>query len=150
MYRLSDLSAHPARSGRDATGASTAASRTRPRAGTAQSVGGSYIFHGRLHRRRRHAERRLYHIPGIDGEETQHPHRRQADQDQRQGRVSARRGFIDAIRFWGGVTDYKHNEIGLADPADLTSDGVRQTFTNKEQEGRIEVKLTPFNLRFAS
>ncbi len=53
------------------------------------------------------------------------------------------------IRFWGGVTDYKHNEIGLADPFDLGSDGVRQTFTNKEQEGRVEVTLKPFNLRFA-
>ncbi|MBS2070094.1 hypothetical protein KCQ62_26700, partial [Klebsiella pneumoniae] len=25
-----------------------------------------------------------------------------------------------------------------------------QTFTNKEQEGRLEVQLAPFNLRFAS
>ena len=25
---------------------------------------------------------------------------------------------IDAVRFWAGATDYKHNEIGLADPAD--------------------------------
>ena len=30
-----------------------------------------------------------------------------------------------------------------------TTDGVRQTFTNKEQEGRVEVQLMPFNLRFA-
>ncbi len=50
----------------------------------------------------------------------------------------------------GGVTDYKHNEIGLADPADAASDGVRQTFTNKEQEGRVEAQLAPFNLRFAA
>jgi iron complex outermembrane receptor protein len=32
---------------------------------------------------------------------------------------------------------------------DFTTDGVRQTFTNKEQEGRVEVQLAPFNLRFA-
>ncbi len=57
---------------------------------------------------------------------------------------------IDTIRFWLGTTDYKHNEIGLADPADLSSDGVRQTFTNKEQEGRVEVQLAPFDLRFAA
>ena len=44
---------------------------------------------------------------------------------------------------------YKHNEIGLADPTDLSSTGVRQTFTNKEQEGRLEITLKPFNLRFA-
>jgi iron complex outermembrane receptor protein len=57
---------------------------------------------------------------------------------------------VDVIRFWGGVTDYKHNEIGLADPLDLTTDGVRQSFTNKEQEGRVELQLAPFNLRFAA
>ena len=33
---------------------------------------------------------------------------------------------------------------------DPTTDGVRQTFTNKEQEGRVEVQLMPFNLRFAT
>src|SRR4029077_17998791 len=35
------------------------------------------------------------------------------------------------------------------DPADPNTDGVRQTFTNKEVEGRVEVQLMPFNLRFA-
>src|SRR5207302_10104908 len=46
--------------------------------------------------------------------------------------------------------DYKHNERGLADDTDLNSDGVRQTFTNKEQEFRTETQLAPFDLRFAS
>ena len=27
---------------------------------------------------------------------------------------------------------------------------MRQTFTNKEQEGRVEVQMTPFNARFAA
>ena len=58
--------------------------------------------------------------------------------------------MVDAIRFWGGTTDYKHNEIGLANPTDPATDGVRQTFTNKEQEGRIEAQLAPLNLRFAA
>src|SRR6185312_16252294 len=57
---------------------------------------------------------------------------------------------VDAIRFWLGATDYKHNELGLADAADPSSDGVRQTFTNKEQEGRMEVQFAPFDLRFAA
>jgi iron complex outermembrane receptor protein len=59
-------------------------------------------------------------------------------------------GGVDAVRFWFGAIDYHHNEIGLLDPADLSTDGVRQTFTNKEQEGRIEVQFSPFNLRFAT
>ena len=54
------------------------------------------------------------------------------------------------IGFWAGATDYKHNEIGLADPADPRPFGMRQTFTNKEQEGRVEVQMTPFNARFAA
>ena len=57
---------------------------------------------------------------------------------------------VDAIRFWVGATDYKHNELGLANAADPASDGVRQTFTNKEQEGRLEVQFAPSNLRFAA
>ncbi len=58
--------------------------------------------------------------------------------------------MIDTIRFWGGVTDYKHNELGLADDTDPASDGIRQIFTNQEQEGRVEAQLVPFDLRFAA
>ena len=58
--------------------------------------------------------------------------------------------MIDAVRFWGGVTDYKHNELGLADDTNPASDGIQQTFTNKEQEGRVEAQLSPFDLRFAA
>ena len=89
----------------------------------------------------------LYHIPGIDGED--HNTRIDAHQTKviTKGEWRVPAAGIDAIRFWGGATDYKHNEIGLADDADLGSDGVRQTFTNKEQEGRVEVQFMPFNLR---
>ena len=92
----------------------------------------------------------LYRIPGIDGED--HSTRIDARQTKVTGKGEYRpqAGGIDAIRFWWGYTDYKHNEIGLADAADPATDGVRQTFTNKEQEGRVEVQLMPFNLRFAA
>ena len=56
---------------------------------------------------------------------------------------------IDTVRFWWGYTDYKHNEIGFADPTNPASDGIRPTFTNKEWEGRAEIQLAPFHLRFA-
>jgi len=39
--------------------------------------------------------------------------------------------------------------MALQIPRDLTTLGVRQTFTNKEQEARVEVQLMPFNARFA-
>src|SRR5258708_23756969 len=50
---------------------------------------------------------------------------------------------------WGVVTYKGQMVLPLAFPADLTTLGVRQTFTNKEQEARVEVQLMPFNARFA-
>jgi iron complex outermembrane receptor protein len=114
------------------------------------SIGGSYIFDGGFIGAAVTQNDALYHIPGLDGAD------HQTRIDARQTKFTAKGEYrpdaaaIEAIRFWAGATDYKHNEIGLADPADLTTDGVRQTFTNKEQEGRVEVQLTPFNVRFAT
>jgi iron complex outermembrane receptor protein len=114
------------------------------------SLGGSYIFNEGYFGLAVTQNNALYHIPGIDGED--HNTRIDAHQTKvlAKGEWRAPAGHIDALRFWGGVTDYKHNELGLADDTDPSSDGVRQTFTNKEQEGRIEAQLTPFDLRFAA
>jgi iron complex outermembrane receptor protein len=113
------------------------------------SVGGSYLFDGGFAGVAVTQNNALYHIPGIDGEN--HATRIDANQTKvlTKGEWRPEASAIDVIRFWGGVTDYKHNEIGLEDPLDFNTLGVRQTFTNKEQEGRIEVTLKPFNLRFA-
>jgi iron complex outermembrane receptor protein len=114
------------------------------------SVGGSYIFNGGFIGAAITQNDTLYHIPGIDGAD------HQTRIDAHQTKITAKGEYrpdsaaIDAIRFWAGATDYRHNEIGLADPADPTTLGVRQTFTNKEQEARVEVQLMPFNARFAT
>ncbi|MEH2519681.1 iron complex outermembrane receptor protein [Bradyrhizobium sp. AZCC 1610] len=114
------------------------------------SIGGSYIFHGGFIGAAVTQNDTLYHIPGIE------PSDHQSRIDARQTKFTAKGEYrpdaaaIDAIRFWAGATDYKHNEIALADPADFSSLGVRQTFTNKEQEGRLEVQMAPFNARFAA
>jgi iron complex outermembrane recepter protein len=115
-----------------------------------QAVGGSYIFNEGFVGLAIAQNNALYHIPGIDGED--HQTRIDAKQTKvlTKGEWRAPNAAIDAIRFWGGVTEYKHNEIGLADTSNFASDGVRQTFTNKEQEGRVEAQLAPFNLRFAT
>jgi iron complex outermembrane receptor protein len=115
-----------------------------------QSVGTSYIFNEGFAGVSVMQNNALYHIPGSDGENTNTRIDAKQTKVLTKGEWRAPNGFIDAIRFWGGITDYKHNEIGLADPSDLTTDGVRQTFTNKEQEGRVEATLAPFNLRFAT
>ena len=114
------------------------------------SVGGSYLFDGGFIGAAITQNNSLYHIPGIDGDD--HQTRIDAHQTKftAKGEYRPDAAAIEAMRFWAGATDYKHNEIGLADPADPASLGVRQTFTNKEQEGRMEVQLMPFNARFAA
>ncbi len=117
---------------------------------TGASVGGSYIFHGGFIGAAITQNDSLYRIPGIDGAD------HQTRIDARLTKITAKGEYrpdaaaIEAIRFWAGATDYKHNEIGLADAADPTTSGVRQTFANKEQEGRVEVQMMPFNARFAT
>jgi iron complex outermembrane recepter protein len=115
-----------------------------------EALGASYIFNEGFVGLAVTQNDALYHIPGIDGED----HRTRIDARQTKalskGEWRAPNSLIDTIRFWGGVTDYKHNELGLADDTNPASDGIRQTFTNQEQEGRIEAQLTPFDLRFAA
>ena len=114
------------------------------------SIGGSYIFQGGFIGAAIRQNDTLYRIPGIDGAD--HQTRIDAHQTQftAKGEYRPDAAAIDAIRFWAGATDYHHNEIGLADPADPSTVGIRQTFTNKEQEGRVEVQMMPFNARFAA
>uniref|UniRef100_UPI00286B534B TonB-dependent receptor n=1 Tax=Sphingomonas sp. TaxID=28214 RepID=UPI00286B534B len=114
-----------------------------------ESVGGSYLFQGGFAGIAYTRHNNLYAIPGADGEG--HGTRIDARQDKLTGKGEYRPSAsgIDAIRYWWGYTDYKHNEIGFPDAADPSTDGVRQTFTNKDLEGRVEVQLMPFNLRFA-
>jgi iron complex outermembrane recepter protein len=113
------------------------------------SIGGSYIFYGGFIGAAITQNDTLYRIPGLDGAD--HQTRIDAHQTKitMKGEYRPDAAAIDTIRLWAGATDYRHNEIGLLDPADPTTVGVRQTFTNKEQEARVEVQLMPFNARFA-
>ena len=85
------------------------------------SVGGSYIFQGGFIGAAITQNDALYRIPGIDGAD--HQTRIDAHQTKftAKGEYRPDAAAIDAVRFWAGATDYKHNEIGLADPADLSS-----------------------------
>ena len=114
------------------------------------SVGGSYLFHGGFAGIAYVRNNNLYGIPGPDGEG--HNTRIDAQQDKvlSKGEFRPSGTAIDAVRYWAGYTDYKHNELGLADPTDPSTDGIRQTFTNKDWEGRSEIQLMPFDLRFAA
>ncbi len=114
------------------------------------SVGGSYFFTGGTVGLAVTQNDALYRIPGQDGE----IHGTRIDGHQTKvtskGEFRPQSSAIEAIRFWAGATDYKHNEIGFATAGDPATDGVRQTFTSKDQEGRAEVQFAPFRLNFAS
>ena len=114
-----------------------------------QSAGASYVFNEGFIGLAVVQNNTLYRIPGIGGED----HRTRIDAHQTKilskGEYRPQASGVDTFRFWFGATDYKHNELGLADSFDPGSDGIRQTFTNQEQEARAEVTLLPFNLRFA-
>ena len=114
------------------------------------SIGGSYVFHGGFIGAAVTQNDSLYRIPGVDGAE--HQTRIDAHQTKfnSKGEYRPDSAAIEVVRFWAGAVDYKHNEIGLADPNDSASLGIRQIFTNREQEGRLEVQLMPFNVRFAA
>ena len=111
-----------------------------------QSVGGSYVFDSGFVGVAVSQFNSLYRIPGIEATETN------TRIDMRQTKVTSKGEFrpqgsaIEAIRFWLGATDYKHDELAIENGFD----GVQQTFTNKSQEGRVEVQLAPFDLRFAA
>lgn len=114
------------------------------------SVGGSYFFAGGFIGAAVTQTNSLYRIPGAEGEEFGTRINAKQTKVTAKGEYRPDSAAIDAIRFWAGATDYKHNEIGRTDPADFSTDGVRQTFTNREQEGRVEVQFAPLNVRFAS
>ena len=111
-----------------------------------QSVGGSYIFESGFVGVAVSRMASLYRVPGLESTETNTRIDMHQTKVTSRGEYRPQAGGVDAIRFWFGHTDYKHDE--LANEGGF--DGVQQTFTNKEQEGRVEVQLTPFDLRFAT
>lgn len=114
------------------------------------SIGGSYFFQDGFIGAAITQNDALYRIPGIDGTANQTRIDGQQTKFTAKGEYHPHETVVDAVRFWVGATDYHHNEIGLADPTDPSTVGIRQKFTNKEQEGRLEVQLMPFNARFAA
>lgn len=115
-----------------------------------QSIGGSYFFDGGFIGLAVVQNNALYDIPGTEAESSR------TRIDARQTKLLAKGEWrapfagVDALRFWGGAVNYRHFERGLEDQLDLTSDTIHQTWTNKEQELRVEAQLVPFDLRFAA
>jgi iron complex outermembrane recepter protein len=98
-----------------------------------QSVGGSWIFDGGYVGTAIQHLTSTYHIPGIN--DARQGTRISLEQTKvtSKGEWRAPVAGIDAVRFAFGISDYKHDELGL--PAD----GVLNTISNKEIEGRFEI-----------
>jgi iron complex outermembrane receptor protein len=111
-----------------------------------QSVGGSYIFNGGFVGVAVSRFASLYRIPGVEPTETNTRIDLNQTKITSKGEFRPQSSAVEAVRFWLGATDYKHDE--LANEGGF--DGVQQSFTNKAQEGRVEVQLMPFDLRFAA
>ena len=111
-----------------------------------QSVGGSYIFDGGFVGVAVSRFASLYRVPGIEATETGTRIDLNQTKVTSKGEFRPQSSVVDAIRFWLGSTDYKHHELANENGFD----GIQQTFTNRAQEGRVELQLMPFDLRFAA
>jgi iron complex outermembrane recepter protein len=111
-----------------------------------QSVGGSYVFANGFVGVSVSRFDSFYRIPGVEAAETNTRIDLNQTKVNSKGEFRLQAGMIDAVRFWAGASDYKHDE--LANEGGF--DGIQQTFTNRGQEGRVEVQLLPFDLRFAA
>ena len=98
-----------------------------------QSVGGSYIFDGGYIGTAIQHIASTYHIPGVNDARQNTRISLEQTKVTSKGEWRAPVEGIDAVRFAFGISDYKHDELGL--PAD----GVLNTIANKEIEGRFEM-----------
>lgn len=80
----------------------------------------------------------LYGIPGEDVEDRPRIDMAQ-DKINTKGEWHVQSSGIEALRFWFGASDYAHNEV----VTEAGEDVVGSRFTNKEQEGRIELQHMP-------
>jgi iron complex outermembrane receptor protein len=86
----------------------------------------------------------LYGIPGGEAAEDRKRIDLQQNKIISKGVWRVRDHGIEAIRYWFGATSYAHNELLL--PEGMIEIGSR--FTNKENEGRVEVQHQPVMTHF--
>ncbi|TLG78056.1 TonB-dependent receptor [Methylocystis sp. B8] len=109
------------------------------------SAGASYFFDGGFVGFAVTQFNSRYHIPGIEPTQANTRIELRQTRATSKGEFRPQSAYIEAVRFWAGLTDYKHHE--LANEGGF--DGVQQTFTNKDLEARVETQLRPVDLSFA-
>lgn len=83
----------------------------------------------------------LYGIPGEEAQEARPRIDLEQDKILSKGEWRVGGAGIAAVRYWFGSSDYAHNEV-VFDAAE-GADFVGSRFTNREQEGRVEIEHTP-------
>ncbi|MGD9656303.1 MAG: TonB-dependent receptor [Methylocystis sp.] len=110
------------------------------------SVGASYFFDGGFVGFAVTQFNSRYHIPGVEPTETNTRIELRQTRATTKGEFRPQSAYIEAVRFWAGLTDYKHHELANEEGFN----GVQQTFTNKDLEARVETQLRPVDLSFAT
>ena len=100
----------------------------------------------------------VYGVPGKEADEGVDPRIDMAQQKlQARGEWRPRAFGLEAIRFWFGASDYKHNELAKHEHGEEEHEheeheehedeakdfGVGSRFTNREQEARVELQHMP-------
>ncbi|MCB1521163.1 MAG: TonB-dependent receptor [Hyphomicrobiaceae bacterium] len=83
----------------------------------------------------------VYGVPGEEADEGVDPRIDLAQQKiQARGEWRPKVFGVEAVRFWFGASDYAHNELARHDGDDFE---LGSRFTNREQEGRVELQHIP-------
>lgn len=110
------------------------------------SIGGSYVFDRGFFGVAMTTFDSLYRVPGQEAAATN------TRIDMHQEKVTTKGEYrpdafgIEAVRFWGGTTDYRHAEIANENGFE----GPQQYFFSKQKELRGEIQFRPIDLRLAT
>ncbi len=105
------------------------------------STGGSYVWRDGFVGVAFTRFNSLYGIPGAESALERSRIELTQDKLTSKGEWRPRSNGIEAIRFWFGSTDYQHKEL-------VFEGEVGSLFTNKEQEGRVEIQHLPMVTAF--
>jgi iron complex outermembrane receptor protein len=104
------------------------------------AVGGSYLFEGGYAGVAITRFMSDYHVPGIEAAASRTHLRLEQTKIISKGEYRPTSAAVAAIRYWAGLVDYRHDEIGLND---IGFEQVAATFVNREKEGKLEVETMP-------
>lgn len=103
------------------------------------AVGGSYIFDSGFVGVSYQHMAMTYFIPGIESAREKNHIALQQSKWSSRGEWRIAESGIDAVRYWLGYTDYKHDEADIFGGVTV----IGSTFKNREMESRVEVSHLP-------